>query len=170
MSIEDSAPRSRVVTWDDPAELAERGRGMAGLDFLRALQRGEFPPPPILQLMALELAEVGEGHACFTGVPGEYLYNPIGVVHGGFAATLLDSAMACAVHTTLPAGVFYTTIELKLNYIRAVTADMGRVRCDGSVIHGGRQVATAEGRLVEEATGRLLAHGTTTCLIIGGRH
>jgi uncharacterized protein (TIGR00369 family) len=141
---------------------------MAGLDFLRAIQRGELPPPPIAQLIGFEFVEIEEGRVSVAADAGEYLYNPIGVVHGGFAATLLDTAMACAVHSTLPAGVFYTTIELKVNYVRAVTVDAGRVRCDGSIIHGGRQVATAEGRLVEEATGRLLAHATTTCLILGG--
>jgi uncharacterized protein (TIGR00369 family) len=101
----------------------------------------------------------------FAAVPGEEHYNPMGSVHGGFAATLLDSAMACAVQTHMPAGVSYTTLELSLNLVRGIAADTGRVLCEGRTIHVGRRVATAEGRLFVEATGKLLAHGTSTCLV-----
>jgi uncharacterized protein (TIGR00369 family) len=138
--------------------------GMAGIDFLRALAEGRLPPPPISALLGFRLAEVAEGRAVFTAEPGPGHYNPIGTVHGGYASTLLDSCMACAVHTTLPAGVGYTTLELKVNLVRALTADTGPVRAEGRVVHAGRQAATAEGRLVD-AAGRLLAHGTTTCLV-----
>jgi uncharacterized protein (TIGR00369 family) len=103
----------------------------------------------------------------FAVQPDEYHYNPIGVVHGGLAATLLDSAMGCAVHTTLDAGTGYTTLELKVNYVRGMTRDTGRVRCEATVVRRGGTIATAEGRLIAEETGKLLAHGTTTCLIFG---
>ncbi len=101
----------------------------------------------------------------FTGEPGEHLYNPIGSVHGGWAMTLLDSAMGCAIHTTLSAGERYTTVEVKVNFVRPISTDTGPVRCEGSVVHRGGTIATAEGKLVAEGTGKLLAHGTTTCII-----
>jgi len=102
----------------------------------------------------------------FVGEPGEHLYNPIGVVHGGFAMTLLDSAMGCAVHTTLGVGEAYTTLEAKVNFVRPITLETGPVRCEGTVIHRGGTIATAEGRVIAERTGKLLAHGTTTCLVL----
>jgi uncharacterized protein (TIGR00369 family) len=102
----------------------------------------------------------------FAAVPGPEHYNPIGSVHGGLAATLLDSAMGCAVHSTLPAGVGYTTLELKVNFTRPITSETGRILCEGTVVHRGGRVATAEGRVFAEADGKLLAHGTTTCLIL----
>jgi uncharacterized protein (TIGR00369 family) len=108
---------------------------------------------------------VSEGRAVFAVVPDEYHYNPIGAVHGGLAATMLDSAMGCAVQTTLPVHTGYTTLELKVNYVRAITVDTGRIVCEASVVHRGGTVATAEGRIVAEKTGKLLAHGTTTCLV-----
>jgi uncharacterized protein (TIGR00369 family) len=106
-----------------------------------------------------------EGKVTFVGEPGEYLYNPIGVVHGGFAMAILDSAMGCAVHTTMAVGEAYTTLEVKVNFVRPITLETGPVRCEGRVVHRGGKVATAEGRLVAERTGKLLAHGTTTCLV-----
>jgi uncharacterized protein (TIGR00369 family) len=117
--------------------------------------------------MGFGIVEVEEGRAVFAATPTELHYNPIGVVHGGFAATLLDSAMGCAVQSTLPAGVLYTTLEVKVNFARPLTCDTGRVLCTGTIVHRGRTVATAEGRLTAEATGKLLAHASTTCLVIG---
>jgi uncharacterized protein (TIGR00369 family) len=111
-------------------------------------------------------AEVDEGRAVFVGDPGEYLYNPIGVVHGGFAMTLLDSAMGCAVHTTLAVGEGYTSLETSVNFVRPITRATGPVRCEGKVLHRGGRIATAEGRLTSQKTGKLLAHGTTTCLVM----
>jgi uncharacterized protein (TIGR00369 family) len=116
--------------------------------------------------MGMAAGEFSEGFAVFTAEPAAYHYNPIGVVHGGLAATLLDSAMSCAVHTTLRAGERYTTLELKVNFVRAITADTGPVRAEGRLIHRGGTVATADGRLVAERDGKLLAHGVTTCLIL----
>jgi uncharacterized protein (TIGR00369 family) len=157
--------RSRTITWEDPVEAAARAAGMSGLDALRAIGDGELPPPPIAALMGFEPVEVEEGRAVFAVTPEEFHYNPIGVVHGGLAMTLLDSAMGCAVQTTLPAGQAYTTLEVKVNFDRPITRDTGRVLCEAKVVHRGRTVATAEGRVYTEESGKLLAHGTTTCLV-----
>ncbi len=134
------------------------------IERIAAIMRGELPPPPIAVTMRLRPIELGEGRAVFEGEPGEEHYNPIGVVHGGYASTVLDSAMGCAVHSTLPAGAGYTTLEIKVNYVRAMTAETGRVLCEAKVVHVGGRTATAEGRVVDGA-GRLYAHGTTTCII-----
>ena len=161
---EKHSERTRTVQWEDPRPLGEAGRGSSGLAFLQKIVSGELPQPPLARLLNFDLVEVSEGHAMFTVVPAEYHYNPIGVVHGGLAATLLDSAMGCAIHSTLPAGAGYTTLEIKVNVIRAMTGETGRVRCEAKVVHVGARTATAEGRVVDEA-GKLYAHGTTTCLI-----
>ena len=136
----------------------------SGLELLRGMMEGRYPAPPIARLIGFELAEVEEGRVVFTGRPALEHYNPIGSVHGGYAATLLDSCMGCAVHSGLEAGLGYTTLEFKVNFVRAMTVDTGLVRAEGKVIHGGRQAAVAESRLTDE-TGRLLAHATTTCLV-----
>jgi uncharacterized protein (TIGR00369 family) len=116
--------------------------------------------------MGFDLVDAGEGRAVFAVTPEEFHYNPIGVVHGGLAATLIDSATGCAVQSTLEPGLAYTTLEVKVNFARAITRDTGRVVCEGTVIHRGRRIATAEARLVAEASGRLHAHGTATCLLM----
>lgn len=161
---DDNGTRTRTVSWEDPRALAEAGRGLSGLEYLQKIVAGELPRPPISALLNFGLAELGEGHAVFTVEPAEYHYNPIGVVHGGLAATLLDSAMGCAVHSMLPAGAGYTTLEIKVNYVRAMTAETGGVRCEAKVIHVGGRTATAEGRVVD-SSGKLYAHATTTCII-----
>jgi uncharacterized protein (TIGR00369 family) len=139
---------------------------MSGLEHLQAMARGDLPPAPIALLFGLEPVEVEEGRVVFTATPEHRHYNPIGSVHGGFAATLLDSAMGCAVQSTLPAGTGYTTLELSINYVRPMSADTGPVRAEGTVVHGGRRMATAEGRIWSERSGKLLAHGKTTCLVM----
>lgn len=159
------AERARTFQWSDPVESAKAGMRMSGLEYLRAMIAGELPGPPIAWTLDFTLAEVEEGRAVFAINPAEFHYNPIGMVHGGVAATLLDSAMGCAVHTLLPAGVGYTTLEIKLNYLRAMTRDTGPVRAIGTVIHAGRTTALAEARL-EDAAGKLLAHATSTCMIL----
>ena len=164
MSKAEKETRTRTVTWEDPRSLAEAGKGLSGLEYLQKIAAGELPRPPIGALMDFGIAELGEGRAVFTAQPAEYHYNPIGVVHGGLAATLLDSAMGCAVHSTLPAGAGYTTLEIKVNYVRAMTAETGLVRCEAQVVYVGGRTATAEGRVVDEE-GKLYAHGTTTCII-----
>jgi uncharacterized protein (TIGR00369 family) len=164
--VTDSAPRTRTVSWEDPKAALAAAAGMSGLEYFKAIGDGKLPHPPIAITMGFRGTEMAEGKAVFIGEPGEFLYNPIGVVHGGFAMTLLDSAMGVAVHTTLAAGERYTTLETKVNFVRPITTDTGRVRCEGAVIHRGGRVATAEGKLFSEETGKLLAHGTTTCLVI----
>jgi uncharacterized protein (TIGR00369 family) len=139
---------------------------VTGLEVLRAIAAGELPGAPIAELLGFEPVEAEEGRMVFAAVPEERHYNPIGTVHGGLAATLLDSAMGCAVHSTLPAGVGYTTLELKVNFVRPITTETGRILCEGTVVHRGGRVATADGRVFAEADGALLAHGTTTCLIL----
>jgi uncharacterized protein (TIGR00369 family) len=156
--------RTRTFSWEDPRALAEAGRELSGLEYLQKIASGELPRPPISVLMNFALTELSEGRAVFTAEPAEYHYNPIGVVHGGLAATLLDSAMGCAIHSTLPAGVGYTTLEIKVNYIRPMTVGMEGVRCEAQVIHVGGRTATAEGRVLD-ARGKLYAHATTTCMI-----
>jgi uncharacterized protein (TIGR00369 family) len=157
--------RTRTVTWEDPRALAKAADGLSGLEYLQKIVSGELPPPPIGVLLNFRISELSEGHAVFTVEPAEYHYNPIGVVHGGVAATLLDSAMGCAVHSMLPAGASYTTLEIKVNFIRPMTAETGQVRCEANIIHVGGRTATAEGRIVDEK-GKLYAHGTTTCIIL----
>jgi uncharacterized protein (TIGR00369 family) len=157
--------RSRTISWEDPVRAAADAAGMSGLEALEAIRDGRLPPPPIAALMGFEPVEAEERRAVFAVTPAEFHYNPIGVVHGALAVSLLDSAMGCAVQTTLPAGEAYTTLEVKVNFARPMTRDTGRVLCEAQVVHRGRTVATAEGRVFAEETGKLLAHGTTTCLI-----
>jgi len=144
----------------DPARLS-------GLEMMRLVAAGELPAPGIATLLGMELTEVEDGTATFTLEPDARMLNPLGSVHGGIAATLLDSAMGCAVHTTLPAGRGYTTAQLNLHYLRPMLPGMGLVRAVGTVLHRGRRQSTAEGRLLD-AEDRLLAHGTTTCLVLDG--
>jgi uncharacterized protein (TIGR00369 family) len=157
--------RQRSFTWEDPAATAAVGLELAGLEYIQRIVQGTLPPPPIARLFDFTIAAADHGHATFAMEPAEWMYNPIGMVHGGVAATILDSCMGCAVHTTLEAGVGYTTTDLQVRYIRAMGSDTGRVLADGRVVHVGRRTATAEGRLFSEADGRLLAHATTGCVI-----
>jgi len=164
MSVNGS--RTRTFTWQDPIPSATLSRERSGMEVLQAVIDGELPPPPIADLLGMELVEVHEGRAVFAVQPAEWMYNPIGSVHGGIAATVLDSCMGCAIHSTLPAGVGYTTSDLQVRYSRGMTVDTGRVVAEGTVVHAGRRLATAEGRLTVEATGKLIAHATTGCVLI----
>ena len=164
--METKKKRSRIVSWEDPFLVMQAAQGKTGLELLKDVFEGKLPPPPITQALGFIGVSVEEGKAIFEGEPDESVYNPIGVVHGGYAMTLLDSAMACAVHSTLAAGERYTTLEVKTNFVRPITLDTGRVRCEGTVIHRGGTVATAEAKLVVASNGKLLAHATTTCLIV----
>lgn len=157
--------RSRTVSWEDPFIVPKAAAGRTGLEILKDVFEGRLPPPPIAQTMGFTPVHVEQGKAVFEGEPGEHLYNPIGVVHGGFAMTLLDSSMGCSIHSTLAVGERYTTLELKTNFVRPITLDTGRVRSEGVVIHRGGTIATAEGKLIAVVSGKLLAHATTTCLI-----
>jgi uncharacterized protein (TIGR00369 family) len=160
--------RRREIVWQDPVPTAAVGAGMAGLDYVRAVQSGELPPPPIAVVMNFRIAELEEGRAAFIGEPAEEHYNPIGVVHGGYASTILDSALGCAVHTTCAKGEGYTSQTLEVKYLRPITRDTGAVRAEADVVHRGRRNATAEARLTSLDTGKLLATGTSTCLILEG--
>jgi uncharacterized protein (TIGR00369 family) len=159
-----SATRSRTHTWEPPRSLAEAGN-RSGLELLRLILDGEVPQAPFSSTVGFRLAEATEGRAVFEGEPGEHLLNPMGSVHGGFLATLLDSALGSAVMTTLPAGRGYTTIQLGVNLVRPVYADTQPLRCEGTVIHTGRTTATAEARVIGRDDGKLYAHGTTTCAV-----
>jgi uncharacterized protein (TIGR00369 family) len=158
------AERVRTVSWDDPMIGAAAAASMNGLDYLRAIGTGELPPPPVALLLGMDAPRVEPGHAVFTLEPGEHLYNPIGSVHGGILATLLDSALGCAVHSKLAAGVAYTTIDLAVTYLRPVTRDTGRLTCEADVIHAGRTIATARALIVDNED-RRYATATATCLL-----
>ncbi len=156
--------RTRTITWTDPAASERHIAAAPGLEVLQRVIAGELPNSPMAQLMGITLVDATAGGAVFTATPGEYHYNPAGVAHGGFAATLLDSAMGCAAYTTMPAGVNYTTVELKVSLMRPMTVATGEVRATGRVLHRGRRTIVADGR-IEDAAGRLIAHGTTTLLV-----
>lgn len=141
---------------------------MPGLDYLRGILRGDYPAAPISATLDFYPVEVDHGHAVFEGVPQRFAYNPLGGVHGGWAATILDSALGCAVHTTLPAGKYYTTVDLSLSLVRAISDKTKRVRCEATIVHAGSSVATAEAKLVDDR-GQLCAHGTATCLVMSPR-
>lgn len=154
-----------LSAYADAAPLsAEELRTRPGIELMRDMMEGRLPPPPIGALFSLRPVEVADGVVTFEALPERRHYNPIGTVHGGFAATILDSCMGCAVHSTLPAGVGYTTIDLQISYVKAITDATGPVTARGEIISAGRRIATAQGRLTD-AKGRLLAHGTTTCLV-----
>jgi uncharacterized protein (TIGR00369 family) len=160
--------RERTVRWDDPTGSMEQAGQLAGLPFLEAIRDGRLPSPPVSRLLGFTLAAVESGHAIFECQPSEAHYNPIGSVHGGVISTLLDSALSCAVHTTLPARAMYTTVELKVNFVRPVTVETGLLRAEGSVIHAGSRLATAEARLTD-AAGKLYAHAVGTCVVVRAR-
>jgi uncharacterized protein (TIGR00369 family) len=160
-----SSARTRTYSWGDPFATVEAGATLPGLEVLRKIVEGELPPPPIAATLEFDLVEVEYGRAVFEGVPAEFHYNPIGVVHAGYTVTLLDSAMGCAFVSTVDAGTRWTTLELKTSFTRALTVDTGRVRVVGTVLHRGRRVTTTEAR-VEDGDGRLCAHGTSTILVL----
>ena len=149
---------------ETPAVDREARHALSGLEYMRRMMAGELPPSGMGRLMNFRLVEVSEGRAVFTVRPDERHYNGIGIAHGGLAATLLDSALGCAINTMMPAGRIFTTLEMKINYVRPMRRETGEVRCEADVIHVGGRVATAGGRIVD-AGGRLYAHGTATCIL-----
>lgn len=157
-------------TADDETSAGRAGAraALSGLEYMRQLLAGERPPAGMGRLMNFRLVEVEEGRAVFTVEPDERHYNGLGIAHGGLAATLLDSAMGCAVNTMMPAGKIFTTLEMKLNYVRPIRRATGEVRCEAAVLHVGGRVATAEGRITD-AGGKLYAHGTATCMLFRAR-
>jgi len=168
-TLPDSQDARKIRTYEYATALldTEAALTMTGLDYMQALASGRISAKPSMAdtIGMSPPFDLEYGKCAVEAEPGDYLMNPMGVTHGGFAATLLDSAMGIAVHTTLPVGTGYTTAELKINYTRAIMPTTGRLRADGSVIHVGRQMATAEARLVGVADGKLYAHGSTTCFV-----
>jgi uncharacterized protein (TIGR00369 family) len=158
--------RTLNVTWRDPAEGEDAARTLSGIDYLRAMASGDAPPPPLVTVLGMKLEGIEEGRVVITVVPAEYHYNPRGVVHGGLAAALFDSALGCAVQSLLPAASAAPTIQLQVNYVRPITVATGKLRCSGEVLHIGRKSATAEGRLVD-ASGKLYAHATAVFILTG---
>jgi uncharacterized protein (TIGR00369 family) len=158
-------PRTRTITWHDPLATAAQIAALPGREAMQAVADGLIPPPPIASTMGFCLVEVGDGEVRFAVTPDESLYNPIGLVHGGLVCTLLDSVVGCAVHTTLPAGVGYTSIELKVSYLRPVHAHSGELVAHGWVTKPGRRVAFADGD-VRDRDGKLLATGSSSLLIL----
>ncbi|MEU5567025.1 PaaI family thioesterase [Micromonospora musae] len=164
MTQTQDSTRSRTFSWSDPAvNSAELGR-RSGLETLRATLSGELPPPPVSRLLDISRMTVDEGLVTVELVPQEFHYNPLGSVHGGILSTLLDTAAGCAVHTTLPAGVAYTSLDLNVKFLRPATVDSGTLVCVGTVLQRGRRTALAEARITD-ADSRLIAHATSTCLI-----
>ena len=164
MTSEGAGERSKTVQWDDPMIGASAMATMSGLEYMQALRDGTVPPPPILHLMNMDLVSVEEGVAVFSAQPDESHYNPIGAVHGGFACTVLDSVAGCAVQTTLPKGFGYTSLEIKVSYLRALSTTTGPLTATGRVIKPGRRVAFAEGEL-RDSEGRLVASMSSTLLV-----
>jgi uncharacterized protein (TIGR00369 family) len=163
--IEDG-DRTRTFTWVDPSIAAAESISTPGLEFLREIIAGTFPGPPFASALDMALVEAADGLAVFELEPAEWMYNPLGTVHGGIAASLLDSCMSCAVYSMLPAGVATTTTDLQVRYLRPMTLETGRVRAEGHVVHTGRRTAAAEGRLVTGSSDTLLANGTSGIAII----
>lgn len=161
---ENNDVRTRTIEWHDPMIGAERAKTMAGIDYLQAMIEGEIPPPPIVALMDMTLESVAPGVATFSCRPGESHYNPIGAVHGGFVCTVLDSAAGCAVQTTLPAGVGYTSLEIKVSYLRPVSATSGPLTVVGTVVKPGSRIAFAEA-VVTDSQNRVVATASSTLLV-----
>jgi len=161
------AERSRSITWDDPKPPLAASRDLDGLAYLRALLAGTYPPPPISRLMNFWIVSAEPGEAVFECEPGEYHDNPLGMVHGGLACTLLDTVVGCAAQTTLPKGVGYTSIDLNVSYLRPITSGSGMIRATGRVVKGGQRVIFAEG-MIEDAAGRALATATSSLLVLKG--
>ena len=169
LSLEEAGDvRQRTVTWQDPLVGAALARDLSGLEYLLGIAEGRFPLPPIAALLGMSVRSVERGRVAFGLDVGEHLYNPIGSVHGGVFCTLLDSAMGCAVHSSLGRGQAYTTLELKVNLVRALTVNTPDVTATGQVMSAGRRVATASGQITGP-DGTLYAHATTTCLIFEAR-
>ncbi|BCJ41565.1 thioesterase [Actinoplanes ianthinogenes] len=158
------ASRTRTFSWTDPSEHVKLLATRSGLDILRAMSAGEVPPPPIFQLIGGSGLHAEPGSVTITLDPQEFHYNPIGTVHGGIISTLLDTAAACSVQSTLPIGVGYTSMDLNVKFLRAVTVTSGTLTCTGAVLQSGRRTALAEARLTD-AQGRLVAHATSSCLL-----
>jgi uncharacterized protein (TIGR00369 family) len=158
------AVQSRTITWRDPMTTQATVAAMSGLSYWQAVADGHLPPPPIGELVQMSIVAVENGGITFSWTPDESMYNPLGLVHGGAVCTLLDTVAACALHTTLPQGVGYTSVEIKVNYLKAVTLDSGPLTAVGSVVKAGSRIGFAEGELID-ASGKVVATASTTLLI-----
>lgn len=158
--------RTRTVTWRDPSLGVTAATTLTGIEYLRAMARGDVPPPPLALILGFFLDEIEKGRVTITVVPQEFHYNPLGAAHGGLAATVFDSALGCAVQSLLPPAYAAPTLQLQTNFIRPITISAGKLTCLGEVIHLGKRSATAEGRLTD-ASGKLYAHATGTFMIVG---
>lgn len=163
--MNDMTARRRTIQWDDPEATAREGLSRPGIEYLRAVMSGELPRPPIAWALDFDLVEVEEGRAVFECEPKEFHYNPSNGVHGGLALTLIDSATGCAVHSTLPAGEGFTTVETSTQFVRPMRAGVGKVRCEAKLVHRGRTLARAEARIVDR-DGKLIAYGHSTCMLL----
>jgi uncharacterized protein (TIGR00369 family) len=161
----DAPRRERTFSWDDPVAIARAGAGLSGAEFLNAIAEGKIPAPPVMRALDFDGLSFGEGRAVFRLTPREFHYNPLGTVHGGVFATLLDSACGCAVHTLLPPGVFYTSLDLSVKFLRPVTVETGPITAEGTVVHLGRRTALAEGRITD-AAGKVYVTATSSCLVL----
>lgn len=161
-------PRSRLITWHDPLRVAAAGAQLPGRDFLQGIIDGRFPPPPIARLTGARLVSVGDGEAVFSFVPEEWFYNPIGMVHGGVLCTLLDSAAGCAVHSRLPAGEGYSSIEIKVSFLRPLHSGGEAIEVTGRALKVGRRVAFAEAH-ARNAAGELVGHATSSVAVLAPR-
>jgi len=157
--------RERTFSWDDPSAIAAAGAGLSGAEFFAAIGAGTIPPPPVMRALDFDGISFGEGRAAFRLTPREFHYNPLGSVHGGVFATMADSACGCAVHTMLPAGVFYTSLDLSVKFLRPVTVDTGPITAEGTVVHLGRRTALAEARITDQAC-KVYVTATSSCLLI----
>ena len=157
--------QSRLVTWRDPITTQTTAASMPGLPYWRAVADGHLPPPPISELLRTRVVEVDDGRVTFTCTPDASMYNPLGMVHGGAVCTLLDTVSGCALHTTLPEGVSYTSVEIKVNYLKAVTVDSGTLTAVGTVVKAGSRIGFTEAK-VTDASGKLVATATSTLLVV----
>ena len=157
--------RERTFSWSDPAAIAAAGAGLSGAEFFAAIGAGTIPSPPITRALDFDGVSFGEGRAAFRLTPQEFHYNPLGSVHGGVFATMLDSACGCAVHTMLPAGVFYTSLDLSVKFLRPATVGTGPITAEGTVVHLGRRTALAEARITDES-GKVYVTAMSSCLLI----
>lgn len=158
--------RERTYTWIDPRTTSkEMGKGLTGYESLMAIMNGDIAPPPMAETLDFHLHKVERGRVVFRSQPQDFHYNPIGSVHGGYYGTLLDSCMSCAIHSLLEQSTGYTTLEYKVNIVRAIGADVSEVFAEGNIVHLGRRIATADGKITD-AKGKLYAHGTVTCIVL----
>ena len=163
-NLDNNRTRTREFSWEDPMIGAIKALSMDGLDYLKEIEIGTIPPPPIGLLMDFRISEIKYGEVTFEVTPSEFHYNPIGMVHGGLFATIMDSTMGSAIQTTLKAGSGYSTVDLQITYVKAAKIETGTLVCTGKVVHSGKKIATGYAE-VRDLNGVLYAHGSTTCLI-----